>query len=539
MTDMRDDLRELGRRLWPDDSALRPRTAARPRRWTGTVLTVATVAAMVAVLTVAVTRHERGTAPGLASSPHGRGSASVGRLDMLDGSFGWAWGPALITRTTDGAATLVDVTPAGIDGTHRVLAEGFLDTQHAWIAAGAASGQGNGTLYRTDDGGDHWSRVALEAKPSSLTFVDPQHGWLVTRHLAPDHVTTQIVLMRTDDGGDTWSSVYRTAQRQTVEPNGPKGTCEWSDPLFTTPELGSVGLSCDDGGGPRIDVTRDGGSTWERVSLPPVPDQAAGTLMIASAVPLRFTSAVDGVAAIIECIGDGRSCYFHNSLYRTADGGARWTAAGASAFASTVIVSADLDHGWAPAVGSLLSTADGGRTWTSMSLPAELEPSLANQVSYQLVSPTLGYAVSLVGRLGPSVTHFYRTTDGGSHFTEFTPTVEFAPAADPPEGGISAAAAIAAAQRASVSSSPVSVESVAAGPVREFAHLGTAIAQPGRWVWSVVLRGTFAPPSCGPLPTSGSPRACPSFSPSTSMQVIVDYLSGQFIFASIPGPTGG
>jgi hypothetical protein len=39
-----------------------------------------------------------------------------------------------------------------------------------------------------------------------------------------------------------------------------------------------------------------------------------------------------------------------------------------------------------------------------------------------------------VGRLGPSTTHVYRTTDGGSHFTEVVPTVEFAPAPDPPAG---------------------------------------------------------------------------------------------------------
>lgn len=542
MTDMGDDLRELGRRLWPDDSALRPRAAAGQRRWVGVALTVATAAVMVAVLTVAVARHDRGTAPGAASSPHGRGSGMLAGLHMVDASAGWAWGPTLVTRTTDGAATLVDVTPAGIDGARRVLAEDFLDAEHAWILGGPASGPGNRTLYRTDDGGGHWSRVALDIDPASLTFVDAQHGWLETRHLAADHVTSQIVLMRTVDAGATWSTVYRTAQRQTVEPNGPKGTCGWSDPVFATPELGFAGLYCDDGDGPRIDVTRDGGSTWDRIQLPPLTDPPAGTVMGASASPLRLVSAREALVAAGECIGDGGSCRQIGALYRTTDAGLSWTATSARLVTPGVMAATDPEHAWAFVGTALLLTDDGGRTWrTAAPLPLELRGGFATSPRFQFLSPTLGYAISVVGRLGPTTTHVYRTTDGGNHFTEFTPKVEFAPAPDPPEGGLSTAAAIAAAQRSSgPSSTPVSVESVAAGPIRDLApRIGPAVAAPGRWVWSVVLRGTFSAPSCGPLPTSGSPRACPSFSPSSSMQVIVDYVTGRFIFASIPAPSGG
>jgi hypothetical protein len=62
---------------------------------------------------------------------------------MVDGSAGWAWGATVVTRSDDGAATLVDVTPAGVDSTHRVSAVELLGSRHAWIVAGPVSGSGH------------------------------------------------------------------------------------------------------------------------------------------------------------------------------------------------------------------------------------------------------------------------------------------------------------------------------------------------------------------------------------------------------------
>ncbi|MGH7748369.1 MAG: hypothetical protein ACREQ5_26975 [Candidatus Dormibacteria bacterium] len=54
---------------------------------------------------------------------------------------------------------------------------------------------------------------------------------------------------------------------------------------------------------------------------------------------------------------------------------------------SGVMVAADFDHAWPRAVDALLATDNGGHSWMTRPLPHELEPSLANQVSYRFVSP--------------------------------------------------------------------------------------------------------------------------------------------------------
>ena len=460
---------------------------------------------------------------------------------MLDGSAGWGWGQTLVAHTADGAATLVDVTPTGIDSAHRVISQSFLDSQHAWVVAGPVSRTGDLTLYRTSDAGADWAATALDldatfdARP---TFMDAQHGWLEASRLGPDHLTMQIRLLRTTDGGGTWSAVYQTGQRITVEPAVQQGDCQWSSLVFSSAQVGFAGLGCNSDGAPQLDMTRDGGRSWSRMQLPQVQAPTPGTLMSTSVTPLTFVSAQDGLAAVSQCIGDGTTCYFHSGLYRTSDGGVSWSSQPATEVTSGAVMAADLDHAWAPAVGGLEATDDGGRTWTSLPLPSALAPSLANSVSYQFLSPTIGYAVSLLGRMGPTVTHFYRTTDGGGHFGEFTPTLEYASTSDLPRGGLTFAGAIAAAEREGRNlSAAVSVESLEAGHVEEFGSLSGS--PPTRWVWSVVLRGTFGPPSCGALPFPGSHAACTPPPPATSARLILDYFTGAFLVASIPAPLGG
>src|SRR3982074_1703168 len=66
MTEMRDDLRELGRRLWPDDSVLRPAATERrstgrcdaPRRLVSMAVATATVVGFAAVAGLGLWAHQ-------------------------------------------------------------------------------------------------------------------------------------------------------------------------------------------------------------------------------------------------------------------------------------------------------------------------------------------------------------------------------------------------------------------------------------------------------------------------------------------------
>ncbi|MGD0833245.1 MAG: hypothetical protein ABSA40_02320 [Candidatus Dormibacteria bacterium] len=87
------------------------------------------------------------------------------------------------------------------------------------------------------------------------------------------------------------------------------------------------------------------------------------------------------------------------------------------------------------------------------------------------------------------------------------------------------------------SSTPVTFVSATSGPFIEFEPDAKGAVDPGREVWVVVFRGTFPPVSCGPAaipPATEGP--CPA--PNTTMQVVIDYVTGQLILSQTPAGSG-
>lgn len=84
----------------------------------------------------------------------------------------------------------------------------------------------------------------------------------------------------------------------------------------------------------------------------------------------------------------------------------------------------------------------------------------------------------------------------------------------------------------SSSSTVVIFASAKAAQYGDFSDGGLAIPA-DRWVWAVAFKGTFR--------SSGGPEPLPGQSPSQpaaahSILVIIDYITGEFIQASIPAP---
>jgi hypothetical protein len=380
-----------------------------------------------------------------------KGSGSMNLLQMIDASNGWAYGSRRLARTGDGAQTFVDVTPPGV-GADRVLrSHAFLDAKRAWVLVGLIATNARETLQATSDGGATWTSMTTLAPESNgvMTFVDSSHGWLIGGNWIPDCLASsstcrsptarQTRLERTSDGGATWSVVYQAVQHVTSDPlltvSLPGGMglsmvapsdCGWEGmPRFLSAQVGFVGLSCPGAVRPLMAATMDGGHTWRQVTLPAPPGEP-GTVILTSVERVHFFSSREGVAFISRCTGDSATCSPSGAMVHTRDGGLTWSVGAAVHSLGLDMEAVDGNHAWLsdgwltdPATPSLLATSDAGATWNAYKLPSYLLPPVGGTRALQLVTPSLGFAVTWSAP-APEPT-FYRTEDGGHTFESFTP----------------------------------------------------------------------------------------------------------------------
>lgn len=121
-------------------------------------------------------------------------------------------------------------------------------------------------LYRTADGGRHWSIVPSstipnEANLKDVAFTSVTTGWLLAMTEGP----SEPVLYRTSDGGADWSPVALAVPPALA---GPQAEAEpLSGPHFATPQIGAVLTTIE--GEPVVYTTADGGLHWNWLLLPP------------------------------------------------------------------------------------------------------------------------------------------------------------------------------------------------------------------------------------------------------------------------------
>jgi len=278
---------------------------------------------------------------------------------FLDAGTGWLllpgpdYSPGTLYHTTDGGAdwSAASFPYGGALFQFRDPANGS-----ALVPLGAGAGSEAVAVYTTTDAGASWTRVFVNdptapqadtslpfgGQKSGLSFRDAAHGWIG----GSEPVSGLIYLYASSDGGRTW------AQQQVSLPSADAGAMTVADaPRFfgTAPAVLPVSLFSDtpgmvfylsfDGGaswepsapvaasghysiasrteffvwdgGPSLMVSHDSGATWGTVS----PDiQVKDGL-----VSFQFVNATTGWALVSDTAG-------HYSLYRTADGGATWTA---------------------------------------------------------------------------------------------------------------------------------------------------------------------------------------------------------------------
>jgi photosystem II stability/assembly factor-like uncharacterized protein len=238
----------------------------------------------------------------------------------------------------------------------------FIDRDTGWAFAivGVSGGAEAYELFRTTDGGSHWGLVSAATSPqikgrastpnsvppcglAGVSFVDASTGWL------PTSCAGHPALYESRDGGSSWS-------RQRLGPSdSPYREGTLGLPVFTSPRDGFLLDKGVSGGTDLLYVTHDAGAHWRPVNLP-VRDFDVGP---------AFSDSLNGWL-----VSNG-------TVYRTTDGGGRWTAVSRVPIGSAESTSLRLDFattevGWIsstdPSAPLLIKTTDGGRTWKASNL---------------------------------------------------------------------------------------------------------------------------------------------------------------------------
>ncbi|GAB4491744.1 MAG: hypothetical protein Fur0016_02350 [Anaerolineales bacterium] len=242
-------------------------------------------------------------------------------IDMQDKLTGWGIGQIegqpndYLLVTSDGGRSWRNRTPRiahqnppsqGLNATAFFGPDGLawaIFTNHA-LETYTPSEQ---VVWRTADYGQTWqagAQLPLEGLPGEffvpdhLGFLDARHGWLMA-HLGAGMSHDYIAIFLTDEGGQTWRRVLDPKRTPTLM------ACPKTGLAFSNPQNGWLTGDCP-GLMPGLFLysARDGGETWQPVSLPVPSGQPAdlfGGERAGCGVPgLAYTGA-DAVLFPVRC----------------------------------------------------------------------------------------------------------------------------------------------------------------------------------------------------------------------------------------------
>jgi photosystem II stability/assembly factor-like uncharacterized protein len=266
-------------------------------------------------------------------------------------------------------------------------------------------GNGQGKLYKTTDGGEHWDEQWNEPGTfiRALGFVDEHTG--ILGNVGTDYfpgVTDETPLYRTTDGGATWDPVK-------IDGPEPKGICAidvYRKPFVNHGVLGYKTTLRAGGrvGGPAFLLRSDDeGATWHST------DMSSKTAMI---LDIKFVSDQVGFLAGATNADVEQS---HALVLRTVDGGKTWNKVYEStrpweitwklSFPSKEIGYVTVQN-YDPAETNkerfVAKTVDGGMTWKELPVVAD----------HTVQEFGIGFVTTQHGWLG-GLKQSYETTDGG------------------------------------------------------------------------------------------------------------------------------
>lgn len=301
-----------------------------------------------------------------------REDANLLDVFFLDDRLGWAVGErGTVLHTRDGGRSWQhQETGVGC----RLESIHFADPQHGWIVGGWTipyTHRSRAVLLRTQDGGASWERMSNHFLPwlKQITFRDRRHGLAIgdSNAISPSGV------FRTDDGGKHWSALRGSSSGwvdAVLPQNGPGMLLQEDGQLASLDGdriLATRSLEQEDRLPQRIHylgaerwllvgnqglllLSDDDGRTWQAPHGLPAPE-----------LLVEFDwLAVDAVDERICMVGAPGA-----RVLVSADGGQTWQLEPTNHTVPLYDVAfRDAQTGWAVgALGSILKTQDGGRSW--------------------------------------------------------------------------------------------------------------------------------------------------------------------------------
>ncbi len=305
------------------------------------------------------------TAPTSVASPAPTPPAGIAAAELTGAFPGGFWtvqGTKLSISADGGATWRTGSLPVASP-----LTVGVFDARHAWAVypvgatltpvTGSASDVEQLFIYRTNDGGTTWDATKLTENLADtnqvIAFRDALHGYILNWPLRMG--TGVATLLATSDGGANWSVAGHGNWLGGEFAIGPDGSLWAGNPGEAGPEQV-----------PLLEVSRDGGQTWQDARLPGYVG-AAGAQFTVLGPPAFFGSR--GVVAVLD--ESGLAQVLH--VFVTSDAGATWTPAGTLSRSETAsyavpmtFAAADATHwlvGGLSGAASFRVTTDEGRTW--------------------------------------------------------------------------------------------------------------------------------------------------------------------------------
>jgi photosystem II stability/assembly factor-like uncharacterized protein len=398
-------------------SRISPRGSRRPTLLALLGLAAAVAAASTVVALLAQTHPITPVVP--PAIPAVPSADAIGDVQMFSQSTGWAQrlSDGAVLHTTHGVQrwTVASPPPTG-----QLVAVAFVGPEVARVITVPTGAAAQTTLqsWATQDGGATWTRegsLGVQGFDASvggaLDFLDPEHGWFSQIEVARGVAGT--ALFRTADGGAHWTEVAATSDASPgstgVIPDG----CDVLTATFSSVSTGWMTGTCLNAP-PPFYVTRDGGLTWVVAPLSPLP---AG-FNEGTSFPPTFTSSEGGTLLTENDAEAGVT----TSLFATTDGGLSWELRSTSAGAPVAADFLGARDGWLVTDGNgigsapeLYTTGDGGSTWTRVNaFPYE-------GLSLDFLSPQLGWASADLDDSQGGPTYLVQTQDGGRSWSAVLP----------------------------------------------------------------------------------------------------------------------
>ncbi len=345
------------------------------------------------------------------------------QLDMVSASTGWmtacAGAACTLKRTVNGGRSWMTVMRVPVRDHVQI---DFISSAVGWLERSAPP-HNTPVLYRTTDGGTHWSLVNASppsygwAFSNSLDFINPHDGWLAVG--GEGGVGEQVkAVYHTTDGGYSWAKIAVSANLGSSQ-KAPLPVGGYLNQIaFINAQVGYMTLA-----GPMSAVLRtaDGGHHW--------------TVIRSTAFPLGGTQASDPTfpsTSVGYVVGWDAA-----SVWNTMDGGMRWTTQYPPLHPTQVVGFRNAQDGLGfgtVADGGLATTlirsSDGGRTWTTIG---------DSSTTFWNLQWTGPHTVWALGDGLHTGTRVYVSRDGGSQFVPVALPVQGAAegiAMTPPSGGI-------------------------------------------------------------------------------------------------------